>query len=78
MGIADGKRALIVGVANDKSLAWSIAQELTRAGRRGRTYLSGRNTREAGASAGRTRSTRKWSANSTSATTSKSNASSPT
>jgi len=28
MGIADGKRALIVGVANDKSLAWSIAQEL--------------------------------------------------
>ena len=28
MGIADGKRALIVGVANDKSLAWSIAREL--------------------------------------------------
>ena len=28
MGIADGKRALIVGVANDKSLAWGIAQEL--------------------------------------------------
>ncbi|HEY1850554.1 MAG TPA: SDR family oxidoreductase, partial [Candidatus Binataceae bacterium] len=28
MGIADGKRALIVGVANEKSLAWSIAQEL--------------------------------------------------
>lgn len=28
MGIADGKRALIIGVANDKSLAWSIAQEL--------------------------------------------------
>ncbi|MGA2411335.1 MAG: SDR family oxidoreductase, partial [Candidatus Binataceae bacterium] len=28
MGIADGKRALIVGVANDKSLAWAIAQEL--------------------------------------------------
>jgi enoyl-[acyl-carrier protein] reductase I len=28
MGIADGKRALVVGVANDKSLAWSIAQEL--------------------------------------------------
>jgi enoyl-[acyl-carrier protein] reductase I len=32
MGIADGKRALIVGVANDKSLAWSIAQELSRQG----------------------------------------------
>ena len=28
MGIVDGKRALVVGVANDKSLAWSIAQEL--------------------------------------------------
>jgi enoyl-[acyl-carrier protein] reductase I len=28
MGILSGKRALIVGVANDKSLAWSIAQAL--------------------------------------------------
>src|SRR5580698_4422750 len=28
MGITDGKRALIVGVANDKSLAWGIAQQL--------------------------------------------------
>ncbi len=28
MGIVDGKQALVVGVANDKSLAWSIAQEL--------------------------------------------------
>mgnify|MGYP001201351905 CR=1 FL=1 len=28
MGIADGKRALVLGVANDKSLAWAIAQEL--------------------------------------------------
>ena len=28
MGIADGKRALVVGLANDKSLAWSIVQEL--------------------------------------------------
>ena len=32
MAIADGKRALVVGVANDKSLAWSIAQELRRQG----------------------------------------------
>lgn len=32
MGIADGKRALVVGVANDRSLAWSIAQELRREG----------------------------------------------
>jgi enoyl-[acyl-carrier protein] reductase I len=28
MGIAYGKRALVIGVANDKSLAWAIAQEL--------------------------------------------------
>src|SRR6516162_7170789 len=28
MGIADGKHALVIGVANDKSLAWAIAQEL--------------------------------------------------
>ncbi|MBF6560598.1 MAG: enoyl-ACP reductase [Candidatus Binataceae bacterium] len=28
MGIVEGKRALVVGVANDKSLAWAIAQEL--------------------------------------------------
>jgi enoyl-[acyl-carrier protein] reductase I len=28
MGIAEGKRALVIGVANDKSLAWAIAQEL--------------------------------------------------
>lgn len=28
MGIAEGKRALVVGLANDKSLAWSVIQEL--------------------------------------------------
>ncbi|HSR57326.1 MAG TPA: SDR family oxidoreductase, partial [Candidatus Binataceae bacterium] len=28
MGIAEGKRALVIGVANDRSLAWSITQEL--------------------------------------------------
>jgi enoyl-[acyl-carrier protein] reductase I len=28
MGLANGKRALVVGVANDKSLAWAIAQAL--------------------------------------------------
>jgi len=32
MGIADGKRALVVGVANDHSLAWSITQELHKQG----------------------------------------------
>ncbi len=28
MGLLDGKKALIVGVANDKSIAWNIAQKL--------------------------------------------------
>ncbi len=28
MGILEGKRALVIGVANDKSLAWAMAQEL--------------------------------------------------
>ena len=32
MGIADGKRALVVGVANDRSIAWSITQELAKQG----------------------------------------------
>ena len=32
MGIVQGKRALVVGVANDKSLAWSIAQRLAAEG----------------------------------------------
>jgi enoyl-[acyl-carrier protein] reductase I len=32
MGIADGKRALVIGVANDRSLAWSITQELHKQG----------------------------------------------
>ena len=32
MGIADGKRALVVGVANKDSLAWAITQELHAAG----------------------------------------------
>jgi len=32
MPIVDGKRALVIGVANDRSLAWSITQELHRQG----------------------------------------------
>lgn len=32
MGIAQGKRALVVGVANERSLAWSITQELSAQG----------------------------------------------
>ncbi len=32
MGITEGKRALVIGVANDRSLAWSITQELKHQG----------------------------------------------
>lgn len=32
MGLLSGKRALILGVANDKSIAWSIAQTLKKEG----------------------------------------------
>lgn len=32
MGIVEGKQALVIGVANDKSLAWSITQELRKQG----------------------------------------------
>lgn len=32
MGLLDGKRALILGVANEKSIAWSIAQAFKREG----------------------------------------------
>ena len=32
MGLMDGKRGIIFGVANDKSIAWGIAQQLKEAG----------------------------------------------
>ena len=32
MGLMDGKRGVIFGVANDKSIAWGIAQQLHNAG----------------------------------------------
>ena len=32
MGILDGKRAIIVGVASDKSIAWGIAKAMRREG----------------------------------------------
>ena len=32
MGLFDGKKALIFGVANDRSIAWGIAQALHREG----------------------------------------------
>ncbi|MEC7602575.1 MAG: NADH-specific enoyl-ACP reductase, partial [Planctomycetota bacterium] len=28
MGLFEGKKGLIVGVANDRSIAWAIAQEV--------------------------------------------------
>ena len=53
MGIADGKRALVVGVANEKSLAWGIAQELKAQGAEDRAHLPGRGAGAAGAPARR-------------------------
>lgn len=42
MGLMNGKRGLIVGVANDKSIAWGIAQALHREGAElAFTYLNG-------------------------------------
>jgi enoyl-[acyl-carrier protein] reductase I len=32
MGLMDGKRGVIFGVANDKSIAWGVAQQLSKAG----------------------------------------------
>lgn len=32
MGLMDGKRGVIFGVANDKSIAWGVAQQLKKAG----------------------------------------------
>ena len=48
-----GKRGLIMGLANDRSLAWGIAQALARAGRRAGLLLPGRSAREARAAARR-------------------------
>lgn len=40
MGILDGKKALVLGVANDRSIAWAIAQALAREGAHiGLTYV---------------------------------------
>ena len=32
MGLMDGKRGVVIGVANDKSIAWGVAQQLHEAG----------------------------------------------
>lgn len=40
MGLMEGKKGLILGVANDRSIAWGIAQALHREGATiGFTYL---------------------------------------
>ena len=52
-GLMQGKRGLIMGLANDKSLAWGIAKKLRRARRRTGLLLSGRSAREARAAARR-------------------------
>ncbi len=40
-GLMQGKRGLIMGLANDKSLAWGIAKKLAEQGRRTGLLLSG-------------------------------------
>ena len=52
-GLMEGKRGLIMGLANDRSLAWGIAKALRAAGRRARFLLSGRGDGEARAPARR-------------------------
>ena len=52
-GLMQGKRGLIMGLANDKSLAWGIAKALQRAWRRTGDFLSGRRDAQAGQAAGR-------------------------
>ncbi len=43
MGLFEGKRGLIMGVANDRSIAWSIAQEvMNQGGHCGFTHLPDR------------------------------------
>ena len=65
-GLMRGKRGLIMGVANNRSIAWGIAQGLPRAGRGARLHLSGRRAEEAGRAAWRRSSAGSWSAIATS------------
>ena len=71
MGLLDGKKALIFGVANDHSIAWGIAQAL-HARARGRLLVGREPHREAGAAARRPRSGRRSSKPATSSPTSRS------
>ena len=47
-----GKRGLVMGVANERSIAWGIAQRGRRPGRRARLHLSGRGAGQARPAAG--------------------------
>ena len=50
-GLMQGKRGLIMGVANGHSIAWGIAKALASQGRRARLHLPGRRPQEAGGAA---------------------------
>ncbi len=52
-GLMQGKRGLVMGVANDHSIAWGIAKALAAEGRGARLHLSGRGARQARDAAGR-------------------------
>ena len=65
-GLMRGKRGLIMGVANNRSIAWGIAKACRGAGRRARLHLSGRRAEEARRAAGRRRSAASSSAIATS------------
>ncbi len=52
-GLMQGKRGLIIGVANNRSIAWGIAKACRDARRRARLHLPGRRAEEAGRAAGR-------------------------
>ncbi len=58
-GLMTGKRGLVMGVANDHSIAWGIARMLGGPRRRARLHLSGRGPGEAAQAAGGTPSARK-------------------
>ena len=50
--LMQGKRGLVMGVANNRSIAWGIAKAVADAGRRAGLHLSGRRAQEAGRAAG--------------------------
>ena len=52
-GLLAGKRGLVMGVANNRSIAWGIARSARAHGARARLHLSGRRPEEAGRAAGR-------------------------